>query len=494
MKAFDPHKYMELQTKYIRERIAKFGNKLYLEFGGKLFDDFHASRVLPGFEPNAKIKLLMELKDIAEIVFAISAPAIEQNKIRADIGITYDLDVLRLIKSMSALGLSINSVVITQYSDQYSANLFRNKLVSRGIKTYFHRLTKGYPTEVDSILSDEGYGANPYIETNCPLVVVTAPGPGSGKLSTCLSQIYHESLRGLSAGYAKFETFPIWNLPLKHPINLAYEAATADLRDVNMIDPYHLEAYGETTVNYNRDIEAFPVVKTVLNRVLGEDVYCSPTDMGVNMAGYAIVDDEAVRKAASQEIIRRFFKSSCDARQGQIDSDIPDRIELIMQQLGLREEDRAVVAVARAKQEQRHVPAIAFQLADGRITTGRASELMSAPASGVINAIKALAGISDNILLLSRVILEPIIKMKHEVLKVRDSSLTLEDVLIALSLCEATSPTVSMAVEQLANLRCCEAHCTVMMDQADETMLRRLGVNVTCDPVYAEKGIYLNKS
>ena len=286
--AFDSQKYMELQTKYIRERIERFDNKLYLEFGGKLFDDFHAARVLPGFDANAKIKLLMELKDVTEIIFAISAPAIEYNKMRADMGITYDMDVLRLIKSISALGLSINSVVITQYSDQPSATLFHNKLVSRGIKTYFHRLTKGYPTEVDTILSDEGYGANPYIETNCPLVVVTAPGPGSGKLSTCLSQIYHESKRGISAGYAKFETFPIWNLPLKHPVNLAYEAATADLRDVNMIDPYHLEKYGITTVNYNRDIEAFPVVKTVLNRVLGEDVYHSPTDMGVNMAGYAI--------------------------------------------------------------------------------------------------------------------------------------------------------------------------------------------------------------
>ena len=488
--AFDSQKYMELQTKYIRERIERFDNKLYLEFGGKLFDDFHAARVLPGFDANAKIKLLMELKDVTEIIFAISAPAIEYNKMRADMGITYDMDVLRLIKSISALGLSINSVVITQYSDQPSATLFHNKLVSRGIKTYFHRLTKGYPTEVDTILSDEGYGANPYIETSCPLVVVTAPGPGSGKLSTCLSQIYHESKRGISAGYAKFETFPIWNLPLKHPVNLAYEAATADLRDVNMIDPYHLEKYGITTVNYNRDIEAFPVVKTVLNRVLGEDVYHSPTDMGVNMAGYAIADDEAVRSAASQEIIRRYFKACCDARQGLIDGDIPESIELIMQQLGLREEDRPVVAAAREKQAQRQVPAIAFQLPDGQITTGRASFLMSAPASGVINAIKALAGISDHILLLPLVILEPIMKMKHDILHVRDSSLTLEDVLIALSLCEATNPTVSMAVEQLANLRGCEAHCSVMMEPNDEAMLLRLGVNITCDPVYAEKAIY----
>ncbi len=372
---FDHQRYMEMQTKYIRERIRRFDNKLYLEFGGKLFDDFHAHRVLPGFEPDAKIKLLCELKDITEIIFAISAPAIERNKIRADIGISYDMDVLRLTENISALGLAINSVVITQYADQVAARMFVNKLESRGIKTYIHRLTKGYPTEVETILSAEGYGANPYIQTSRPLVVVTAPGPGSGKLGTCLSQIYHEQQRGVTAGYAKFETFPIWNLPLKHPVNLAYEAATADLHDVNSIDPYHLERYGKTTVNYNRDIEAFPVVKTVLSRVLGEEVYHSPTDMGVNMAGYAIVDDQVVREAAKQEIIRRYFKALSDARQGLIDKDIPGRVEMIMQQLGLREEDRAVVPVARAKAEQRGVAAVAFQLPDNRITTGMQAEL-----------------------------------------------------------------------------------------------------------------------
>ncbi len=482
---FDAQKYLELQNKYIRERIERF-DKLYLEFGGKLFDDFHAARVLPGFEANAKIKLLQQLKDIAEIIFAISAPAIENNKIRADIGITYDMDVLRLIENMSAMGLSINSVVITQYQDQAAARLFRNKLEARGIRTYFHRLTKGYPSEVNTILSSEGYGANPYIETTRPLVVVTAPGPGSGKLATCLSQIYHESQRGVVAGYAKFETFPIWNLPLKHPVNLAYEAATADLHDVNMIDPYHLEKYGITTVNYNRDIEAFPVLKTVLKRVLGEDIYHSPTDMGVNMAGYAITDDEVVREAASQEIIRRYFKALCDSRQGLIEKDIPGRIELIMQQLGLVEEDRPVVAVARNKAHQRQVPAIAFQLPDGRITTGRASELMTAPASGVLNAIKALAGIDDKLQLLSLVVLEPIIRLKRDILKVRDSSLSLDDVLTALSLCVATSPIVEMAFQKLDCLQGCEAHCSVMMDSADERMLHRLGVNITCDPVYCE--------
>lgn len=482
---FDPNLYMELQTKYIRERIQRFDNKLYLEFGGKLFDDLHAARVLPGFESDAKIKLLLELKDETEIIFAIAAPAIEKNKIRADVGMTYDMDLLRLIGSISRLGIQINSVVITQYSDQVSAQLFKNKLESRGIRTYLHRLTKGYPTDVETILSAEGYGANPYIETTKPLVVVTAPGPGSGKLATCLAQIYHEQQRGVTAGYAKFETFPIWNLPLKHPVNLAYEAATADLHDVNSIDPYHLEKYGVITVNYNRDIEAFPVVKTVLNRVLGEDVYFSPTDMGVNMAGNAIIDDEAVRAAAGQEIIRRYYKACCDLRQGMVEKDVPERIEMIMQQLGLKEDDRPVVAAARRKSAQRGVPAIAFELPDGRITTGRDSKVMSVSASGVINAIKALANISDHILLLSQVILDPIIAMKREVLHAQDPALSLMDVLTALSLCEATNPTVSMAVSCIKQLQGCEAHCTVMLSKADEDTLHKLGVNITCDPEFS---------
>ena len=481
---FDPKLYMELQAKYILERIKRFDNKLYLEFGGKLFDDFHAARVLPGFEADAKIKLLMELKDVTEIIFAISAPAIESNKVRADIGITYDMDVLRLIQNISRLGLSINSVVITQFSDQPSAVLFRNKLESRGIRTYLHRLTKGYPTDVENILSDEGYGANPYIETSKPLVVVTAPGPGSGKLATCLSQIYHEQKRGISAGYAKFETFPIWNLPLKHPVNLAYEAATADLGDVNSIDPYHLDCYGQITVNYNRDIEAFPIVKTVLDRVLGKSIYNSPPDMGVNMAGKAIIDDEVVREAASQEILRRFFKASCDAKQGLISTDIPKRIEVIMQQLGLREENRPVIAIARKKAEQRGVAAMAFQLPNGKTSTGRDSDLMSVAASGVINAIKNLAGINDKLLLLSQVVLDPIIAMKHDVLGAANAALTLNEVLIALSLCAATNPTVALAMSHLSGLRGSEAHCTVMLSPDDEKALRRLGVNITCDPAY----------
>ena len=480
---FDLQLYMQLQTKYIRERIDRFSGKLYLEFGGKLFDDFHAARVLPGFAANAKIKLLSELKDITEIIFCISAPAIEQNKIRADIGITYDMDLLRLIKNISALNIAINSVVITQYANQPSAKQFCKKLEAHGIRSYLHRLTKGYPTDVETILSDDGYGANPYIETTCPLVVVTGPGPGSGKLATCLSQLYHEQKRGISAGYAKFETFPIWNIPLNH---LAYESATADLHDVNSIDPYHFEKYGEVTVNYNRDIEAFPVVKTVLNRVLGEDVYFSPTDMGVNMAGMAITDDEVVRNAACQEIIRRWFHACCDARQGLIEQDTVDRIERIMQQLDLRLDARPVVEAARQKAEQRGVPAIAFELPDGRITTGRDSQLMSAAASGVINAIKTLAGISDPILLLSQNIIDPIIQLKREHLHSSDTALDLSDVLIALSICQTTNHTVSLAIAQLPQLCNCEAHCTAMLSAQDEEMLRRLGVRITCDPVRYE--------
>ena len=486
---FDNDLYLQLQAKYIRERIEMFQNKLYLEFGGKMFDDYHAARVLPGFAVDAKVRLLQELKDITEIIFTISATAIERNKIRADIGITYDEDVLRLIKSLADLGLPTNSVVITQYSDQPSALQFKNKLEKRGITCYLHRLTKGYPTDVATIVSEEGYGANPYIVTTKPLVVVTAPGPGSGKLATCLSQVYHEQKRGIQAGYAKFETFPIWNLPLKHPVNLAYEAATADLMDFNAIDPYHLEAYGETTVNYNRDIEIFPVVRAVLKRVYGgdKDIYSSPTDMGVNMAGKAIVDDEIVRDAACQEIIRRHFYALCNQRLGRAEEEEVERIDAVMQQLELKPEDRPVVIAARNKAAQRGVPAIAFQLPDGKITTGRASELMSAPASGVLNAIKALAGIADNILLLSLSVLEPIQRMKASILKDKVQELNLSEVLLALSLCSATNPTVELALGSFKALRGCEAHCTTMLSHTDEDMLRRLGVRITCDPVFANQ-------
>jgi uncharacterized protein (UPF0371 family) len=487
---FDKDLYMALQTKYIRERIERFDNKLYLEFGGKLFDDYHAARVLPGFDANGKAKLLQQLRDIAEIIFTISAPAIESSKIRADIGITYDMDVLRLIDNLSALGLAINSVVITKYAGQPLAAAFRKRLEWRGIRVYLHELTKGYPRDVETIVSEEGYGANPYIETARPLVVVTAPGPGSGKMATCLSQIYHEQKRGVLAGFAKFETFPIWNLPIKHPVNLAYEAATADLRDLNAIDPFHLEAYGENTVNYNRDIEAFPVLKAVLAKIGGSEVYKSPTDMGVNMAGHAITDDAAVREAAGQEIIRRFFKARCDVRQGQADDDIPGRIEMIMRQLGLQEEERGVVIPARQAAEAKQAPVMSIELGDGRIATGKSSELLTAPAAAVINAIKELSGIADPIHLLSPVVLEPIIKMKRETLKARTTALNLADTLIALSLCAATNPTVELAMRSLTELSACEAHSTVMLGSSDEEMMRRLGLNFTCDAKFESNTLY----
>ncbi len=490
---FDSSKYMELQTKFIRERIAKFDNKLYLEFGGKLFDDLHAARVLPGFDANSKAKLLQELKDIAEIIFVISAPAIETSKIRADIGITYDMDVLRLIDNLSAMGLMINSVVITQFSGQPLAETFCKRLQQRNIKTYMHNLTKGYPTDVETIVSEEGYGANPYIETSRPLVVVTAPGPGSGKMATCLSQIYHEQKRGIAAGYAKFETFPIWNLPLKHPVNLAYEAATADLRDINAIDPYHLEAYNTTTVNYNRDIEVFPVLRAVLAKVGSHcDIYQSPTDMGVNMAGKAICDDEITKRAAEQEIIRRYYKARCDARQGLADDDIPARIEMVMQQAGITAEDRLVVKPAREKSDACQVPVMSLALPDGQIILGKASQLLTAPAAAVINAIKTMAGLADSIHLLAPTIIGPIIEMKKNTLKAQNSALNLSDTLLALSLCAATNSSVELAISQLKKLQATEAHNSHFLNSADEETLRRLDIHFTADPQYDSDNLFTN--
>ncbi|MBS7262844.1 MAG: DUF1846 domain-containing protein [Eubacteriales bacterium] len=487
---FDNALYIEKQSAHIRERIQQFNNKLYLEFGGKLFDDYHAARVLPGFDVNAKIKLLLNLKDVTEIIFCISADAIEKNKVRADIGITYDMDVLRLIDNISALGLKINSVVITLFNDQPAAETFRKRLTARGVRTYIHRPTKGYPTDVRTIVSDEGYGSNPYIETTAPLVVVTAPGPGSGKLATCLSQLYHEHKRGVAAGYAKFETFPIWNIPLKHPVNLAYEAATADLRDVNMIDPYHLEAYGLTTVNYNRDVEVFPVVRTILNLITGRnDVYRSPTDMGVNMAGYGIIDDEGTREAARQEVIRRYFKALCDQKNGLIDADIPGRIELIMQQLAITELDRRVVAPAREKAAACGSSVTAIELPDGQIVLGRNTDVMTAPSSALVNAIKQMAGISDGIHLLSPVVIEPALRMKRNVLKTA-TTLNLEELLVALSICAATNTMVADAVAKLPLLKGCEAHSTTMICKSDENILRKLGLNATCEPVFPSKALY----
>ncbi|MGI6201164.1 MAG: DUF1846 domain-containing protein [Christensenellales bacterium] len=488
---FDNQLYLDKQAQMIREKIAQFDNKLYLEFGGKLFDDYHASRVLPGFDVNAKIRLLQQFKDQAEIIFCINAGDIENAKIRADFGITYDRDLLRTIDAMRKLGLLVTSVVITQYSGQPAAETFARMLTQRGVSTYMHEPIPGYPADVDRVVSDQGYGANPYIPTTRQLVVVTAPGPCSGKMATCLSQLYHEHRRHVKAGYAKFETFPIWNLPLKHPVNLAYEAATADLKDVNMIDPFHLEAYGKTTVNYNRDIEVFPVVRTILERIMGDaSVYQSPTDMGVNMAGFAIFDDEAVRQAACQEIIRRSYKAWCDYKQGRTDIDTAQRIDVIMNQLALKKEDRRVVTPALAKSQEKGVPCMAVELPDGQIVTGKTSDLMNAPASVMLNSIKALAGIADELHLISPIVLAPILKLKKHTLHNRMPVLNLEEVLIALSICAATSPLAELAMDKLTMLRGCEAHSSHMLTHSDEQMLQRLGLNLTSQAQYPTDDLY----
>lgn len=490
-KGFDNDLYIKKQTENIKKRIEKFDNKLYLEFGGKLFDDYHAARVLPGFDVNGKVRLLKEFNDLAEVVFCINAADIEKKKIRADFGITYDMDVLRLIDNLRDMGISVNSVVITQYNGQPSAESFKKKLEQRGEKAYFHYPIKGYPLDVERIVSDEGYGVNPYIETTRPLVVVTAPGPCSGKLATCLSQLYHEYKKGVSAGYAKFETFPIWNIPLKHPVNIAYEAATADLHDVNMIDPWHLEAYGETTVNYNRDIEVFPVVNNILTKITGQpDLYRSPTDMGVNMAGYGICDDEAVRDAAKQEIIRRYYKALCDYRQGRGEKETVEHIETLMNGLSLSLTDRAVVTPALEKSEQSGCPAIAIELPNGEIVTGRKTEIMSAAGAAVLNAVKRMAGIRDEILLMSPLVLEPIMKMKSDVLHRRYSELSLSEVLIALSICAATSPVAQLAMSYLSHLSGCEAHSTNILNAADSATIMQLGINMTSEDEFPSKDLY----
>lgn len=488
---FDNNKYLAMQSDHIRERISQFGDKLYLEFGGKLFDDYHASRVLPGFEPDSKLRMLMQLSDQAEIIIAVSAADITKNKIRYDLGITYDVDVLRLIHAFTDRGLYVGSVVITHYSDQPAILQFKTKLEKMGIRVYRHYTIDGYPSNIPLIVSDDGFGKNDYIETERPLVVVTAPGPGSGKMATCLSQLYHENKRGIKAGYAKFETFPVWNLPLKHPVNLAYEAATADLADVNMIDPFHLEAYGVTTVNYNRDVEAFPIVRNILSRITGdESVYKSPTDMGVNMAGYAIVDDETVRAAASQEIIRRYYKALCDHKQGKGSQDAVDKIKRIMQELSLTTADRAVVAPALAKSESSGVAAAAIQLPDGPIVTGKASNLMSACSSCVLNAIKAIAGIDDSLTLISPIILEPILKLKIDILGSRSSVLKVDDVLAALSITAATNTLTARAMAALPKLRDCEMHSTCMLHSGDEGTLRKMGLRLTSEPEYPSKDLF----
>ncbi len=490
-KGFDNTLYMLKQKEHILERISRFNGKLYLEFGGKLFDDYHAARVLPGFEPDAKIRLLTELRDQAEVVFCISAANIEKTKIRADLGISYEMDLLRQIDVITGLGIEVNSVVITQYSGQAAADLFVQKLNARGVKNYIHRPIAGYPSNVDHIVSDEGYGSNPYIVTTKPLVVVTAPGPGSGKLATCLSQVYHEHKRGILAGYGKYETFPVWNLPLKHPVNLAYEAATADLQDVNMIDPFHLEAYEVTTVNYNRDVEAFPIVRTILSRITGNDrFYCSPTDMGVNMAGHAIVDNEACCEASKQEIIRRYYTGLCDLKQGKEKPETVEKLRMIMQQLDLKPEDRAVMKPALAKKEASGAPAAAIQLPDGRIITGKATRLMSASSGAVLNAIKVMADIPKEVLLMSPQILEPVLKLKLDLLRSHSSVLKVDDVLTALYICAATNETAAAAVSQLPRLRGCDLHSTQLLHSGDASTLRKMGIHVTCEPEFPDKSLY----
>lgn len=490
---FDNNKYVNIQSQRIREKIEQF-DKLYLEFGGKLFDDNHAARVLPGFLPDSKIKMLTELKDITEIVMCINAGDIERKKIRADYGITYDMEVLRLIDEFKNLGLSVNSVVITLYKGQTGADKFKQQLERRNIKTYIHTPTKGYPTDVDIIASDEGYGANSYIETTKPLVVVTAPGPSSGKLATCLSQLYHEHKHGIKAGYAKYETFPVWNLPLKHPINIAYEAATADLKDVNMIDNFHLEKYGIKAVNYNRDLEVFPVLKAILYKITGDEIYHSPTDMGVNAIGSCITNDEVVKQASRDEIIRRYYKALCDAKIGNGDEETAKRIKVLMNELEIDEEkERSIITSARLKSEQENLPVIALELPNGQVVTGKKTELLSPASSVIINAIKMLTNIPDEVHLLAPSVLEPILKLNPNINNGNHQSLSLQEVLIALSICSVTNPIIEKALQNLNKLKGCEAHASFMVYNGDLNSLRKLNINLTCDPVFYSNNLFMTE-
>ncbi len=489
---FDNEKYIKLQSQNIRDRIEMFGGKLYMEFGGKLFDDFHAARVLPGFEPDAKVKMLLELKGEAEIVIVINSDAIEKNKRRGDLGITYDLDTLRLIDAFRGIGLYVGSVVITQYTGQPLALAFENRLKALGIKVYKHYCIDGYPYDMPKIISEEGFGKNDFIETDRRLVVITAPGPGSGKMATCLSQLYHEHKRGVMAGYAKFETFPVWNLPLKHPVNVAYEAATADLNDVNMIDPFHLEAYGKTTINYNRDIEIFPVLNAMLEGILGKSPYKSPTDMGVNMVGFAISDDAAVCNAAKQEIIRRYYNALVAARQGMGESADAQKIELLMKQARVTLKERCVVSSALEKAEETGAPATAIELADGTVITGKTSSLLGAASAMLLNALKYLAGIPDDVNLISPTIIEPMQKLKTEIMGNHNPRLHTDEILIALSICAATSKQASDALDNAYKLFGTEAHSTVILSRVDENVFRKLGINLTCEPKYQTKKLYHN--
>ena len=487
---FSNEKYLEMQSNMIRERISEFGGKLYLEFGGKLFDDYHASRVLPGFQPDSKLRMLLQLKEQTEIVIVISATDIENNKVRGDLGITYDTDVLRLMNEFQSCGLYVGSVVITHFKGQDAAILFRNHLEKYGVRVYLHYLIKGYPNNIPLIVSDQGYGKNDYIETTRPLVIVTAPGPGSGKLATCLSQLYHDHKRGINAGYAKFETFPIWNLPLKHPVNLAYEAATADLNDVNMIDPFHLEAYGKTTVNYNRDVQAFPVLQAIFESIYGECSYKSPTDMGVNMAGNCIIDDEVCKEASRQEIIRRYYEALAGLADGTRREEEADKIEVIMNQAHVKKEDRIVVGHAHKRAEETGAAATAIELPDGAIVTGKTSDLLGPTSAALLNALKVLAGIPHSVKIITPEAIAPIQKLKTTYLGGKNPRLHTDEVLIALSTSAATDPNAASALEALPKLRGCQAHSSVMLSQVDIRLMKRIGVQMTCEPVYENKKIF----
>ena len=482
--AFDNEQYLRTQSQHIRQRIAQFGGKLYLEFGGKLYDDYHAARVLPGFQPDSKLRMLLQMKEQVEIVIAINADDIEKNKIRGDLGITYDRDVIRLVGIFRDFGLYVSSVVLTRYNGQAIAKAFQARLETLGVKVYRHYAIAGYPSDIAHVVSDEGYGQNDYIETTRELVVVTAPGPGSGKLATCLSQIYHEHKRGVKAGYAKFETFPVWNLSLNHPVNLAYEAATADLSDVNLIDPFHLEAYGVTTVNYNRDVEAFPVLVAMFEKMLGQCPYKSPTDMGVNMLGYCITDHDTAKEAACQEIVRRYYTALCQQKQGKGGDETVRKLELLMKKVGVEPGIRRVVQPALAREAETDMPAAAMELPDGTIVTGKTSDLLGASSALLMNALKKLAGMPDEMHLISPVVLDPIQHLKVDHLGNRNPRLHTDETLIALSICAATNPMAELAMQQLSKLRGCDVHSSVMLSAVDENTFKRLGVNLTCEPKY----------
>ena len=487
---YDNEKYIKIQSEQIKKRISEFGGKLYMEFGGKLFDDHHAARVLPGFAPDSKLKMLLELKEQAEIVIAVSAVALSANKKRRDLGITYDMEVLRLIDLFRSVGLYVGSVVITQYEGQKAADALKMRLENNDVPVFIHYTIPGYPSDVQLIVSDDGYGKNDYVETSRSLVVVTAPGPGSGKMAVCLSQLYHENKRDIKAGYAKFETFPIWSIPLKHPVNLAYEAATADLNDVNMIDPFHFDAYGEVAINYNRDVEIFPVLNAMFERIYGSSPYKSPTDMGVNMAGFCIVDDEAVSDASKQEILRRYYSALCDQFKSGTQSEEAAKIEIIMNKAGISISDRSVVAAAQEVETETGLPAVAIQMHDGKIITGKTKNLLGPSAAAILNALKYLAGIDDKTELIPPALIEPVQDLKVTFLGCNNPRLHVDEVLVALSVSAATDKVAAKALSMLTRLEGCEAHSSVILSSADAGVFRKIKVNLTCEPQYQSKSLY----